>query len=83
MAYRTDLKWIKDLPKFSDDEQKILLALSHENYSWRTRDRLIKLTGLEPKTFDTLLSALIEKNLVRPSFSKKRNIIFGLSERVD
>ncbi len=82
-GYRNDLEWQRRLDKFSADEQKVLLALSHSRYRWRTRDRLLEVTGFDPKTLDTTLSHLISKDLVRPSFSKQKQVIFGLRERVD
>jgi hypothetical protein len=82
-GYRSDLEWQRHLEKFTPEEQKVLLALSHSRYSWRTRDRLLEVTGFDRKTLDTTLSRLISKDLVRPSFSTKKQIIFGLRERVD
>ncbi len=82
MAYLTNLSWIKSLSDYNPEEQKVLLVLSHDRYKWRSRDRLLGLTRLESKELDTVLSQLIDKDLVRPSFSKKRNIVFGLRERV-
>jgi len=83
IGYKNDLNWQKRLNEFSPEEQKVLLALSREGYRWRTRDRLLEVTGFDPQTLDTTLSSLISKDLVRPSFSKKKQIIFGLRERVD
>jgi hypothetical protein len=40
--YRTDLDWLKRLREFSDQEQKVLLALSNSQFNWRTRDRLLE-----------------------------------------
>jgi hypothetical protein len=75
--------WQKRLSDFTTEEQKVLLALSNSKYKWRTRERLLEVTGFDAKTLDTTLSRLIGKDLVRPSFSKKKEIIFGLRERVD
>ena len=82
MAYLTNLKWISDFAEYSPEEKKVLLALSHDKYKWRTRDRLQGVTRMESKELDLTLAHLLEDDLVRPSFSKKRNIIFGLMERV-
>lgn len=82
-TYRNDLMWQRRLSEFTPEEQKVLLALSHSKYRWRTRERLLKVTGFDAKTLDTTLSHLIKKDLVRPSFSKKKDIIFALRERVD
>lgn len=82
MPYLTALNWFEDLDEFSEEEKKVLLALSHSKYKWRGRDRLLELTGLKPKRLDRALAYLITDDLVRPAFNKKRNIIFGLRERV-
>lgn len=83
IGYRNDLEWQRRLNEFSPEEQKVLLALSHSKYKWRTRDRLLEVTGFDEKTLDITLSRLISRDLVRPSFSKKKHVIFGLRERVD
>ena len=64
------------------DETKVLLALSHDEYKWRTKERIAKSTGIGPGQVDSVLSQLIEKDKVRLSMSKKKNVIFGLRERV-
>jgi hypothetical protein len=81
-TYNTDLNRLAEMGNFSDEEQKVLLALSHEKYSWRTKDRLTQVTDLPNGHLDSVLSDLIGRGYVRPSFSKKRNLIFGLTERV-
>ena len=82
MQYLTGLEWMKNLDEFSDEEQKVMLALSHDNYKWRSRDRLLEATRLTTKRLERTLAHLITDDFVRPAFSKKRNIIFGLRERV-
>lgn len=82
MSYRTDLKWMKDLGRFDETKRKLLLALSHDKYKWRTRNRLIAVTQLSEEEVDDALSNLITEGLVRPSFSKSKDIIFGLRELV-
>ena len=82
MSYRNDLKWQRELSRFDPNEQKVLLALSHEKYRWRTRDRLAEVTRLEPQDLDHVLAGLLEKDVIRPSFSKNRNLIYALKERV-
>lgn len=81
--YRNDLEWQKQFDQFDPDEQKVLLALSHAKYRWRTRERMLEVTGLEPAKLDSALARLLSRRIVRPSFSKKQNIIFGLRERVN
>jgi len=83
MNYNTNLKWLSQFSEFSPEQQKVLLALSNDQYKWRAQDRLRMVTALEPEVLDNALTQLMKKNIVRPSFSKKRNIIFGLRERVD
>jgi hypothetical protein len=82
-VYLANLEWMKKLGALSEPERKVLLALSHSKYQWRTRDRLVSVTGLSPAELDSILAGLIAKEFVRPSFSKNKNIIFGLRERVD
>ena len=82
MPYLNDLKWIKNLEEFSEEEKKVLLALSHDRYKWRSRDRLLELTRLSPRRLDRTLSYLIADDFVRPAFNKERNMIFGIRERV-
>ena len=82
MPYLTDLDWLTDLGEFSEEERKVMLALSHDKYLWRNRDRLLELTRMSPRKLDRTLGALIGDDLIRPAFSKRRNIVFGLRERV-
>ncbi len=82
MEYLTQLDWIKNLEGFEPNEQKVLLALSNEQYKWRTRDRLIEVTGLSGTGLDSILSKLISQNVIRPSISKQKKVIVGLTERV-
>lgn len=82
MPYLTDLDWLRDVEDFSEEEKKIMLALSHEKYLWRNRNRLLELTRMRPRKLDRTLAALIGDDLIRPAFSKKQNIVFGLKERV-
>jgi hypothetical protein len=81
-GYKNDLMWQKHLDQFAPDEQKVLLALSHVRYRWRSRDRLLEVTGLAPSTLDAALAKLLSQDIVRPAFSKGKKIIFGLRERV-
>lgn len=83
MNYNTNLKWLRRFGQFSPEQQKILLALSNEQYKWRAKERLRVVTALEPEVLDNALTQLMKNEIVRPSFSKKKNIVFGLRERVD
>lgn len=82
MRYLTNLLWQNRLSELSENEQKVLLALSSIKYEWRTRKKLLKKTDLDDTKLDKTLSVLISKGFIRPSFSKKKNIIYGLIERV-
>ncbi len=82
MPYLNDLYWLRRLDDFSDEEQKILLALSYDKYRWRSRDRLLNLTHLSPKRLERTLAHLLVDDLVRPALTDKGNIVFGLKERV-
>ena len=83
MSYQTNLGWVHQLKDFSAEQRKILLALSDDRYKWRAMDRLQAVTGLDRESLDTALTHLMTKDLIRPAFSAKYNIIFGLRERVD
>nr|VFK39013.1 MAG: hypothetical protein BECKSD772F_GA0070984_103119 [Candidatus Kentron sp. SD]VFK43849.1 MAG: hypothetical protein BECKSD772E_GA0070983_103019 [Candidatus Kentron sp. SD]VFK78528.1 MAG: hypothetical protein BECKSD772D_GA0070982_101710 [Candidatus Kentron sp. SD] len=83
MSYSTKRKWMNQIDQFTSEQQKALLALSHDKYAWRTKDRLLNVTGLSQESLEKTLSELISEDLVRPSFSKKKDIIFGLAERVN
>jgi len=81
MAYLNNLRWQSNLTRFSDSEQKVLTALSDEQYTWRAKDRLASITGMDIKTLEQTLSDLLAKHVIQPSISKKKNLIFALSER--
>ena len=83
MIPEQNFEWPNCAKEYSLDEQRILQALSHETYRWRAKDRLLRATGLETDAFDTSLTELIRTGVVKPAFSPKRNIVFGLRERVD
>ena len=82
MAYLNKLKWQMEFSEYSEPDKKILLVLSHEKYRWRTRERIAKSTGMSESEVDKALEELISKDKVRASISKKKNVIFGLRERV-
>lgn len=64
------------------EQQKIVHALADDTYFWRSRRRILEVTGLEPAILDHSLAQLIHHHIVKPAFGK-RSIIFGLRERVD
>jgi len=83
MSYKTNLKWMATLETFSNPKQKVLLALSHDRFKWRTVPSILKASGLSKSEADRVLSELIEQDFIRPSFSRSKKVIFGLRERVD
>lgn len=60
----------------------MLLVLSHNKCNWRTKERVALTTGLTNEKLDSTLANLIEKGYVRPSLSKNKDLIFGLTEIV-
>jgi hypothetical protein len=66
----------------SPEQQKIVTVLESGEFCWRTRDRLLALTGLAPEQLDPSLASLLQQNKVRTAFSSNHNVIFGLRERV-
>ncbi len=79
MAYAVEnLSWIREMPRLNDEQQKVLLALSHDRYIWRTKQGLMNATGLERDQLESALADVIARNLVRPSFSRNGDIIYGL-----
>lgn len=82
MSYRTGLDWMAKLGKYNDDEVSVLMALSHDKYKWRTRDRLTAVTKMPREKVDSILSEFITNGVVRPSMSKRKKVIFGLVEIV-
>ena len=83
MVYLSDLEWMRNLNKYNAEEQKVLLALSHEKHKWRSKNKIMKVTGFDEKQLDSTIALLMERNLVRASFSKKKNMILCLKERGD
>ncbi len=66
----------------SEEQNRIVHALTDYEFSWRSRKRLLEVTGLEPPVLDHALARLIHHQLVKPAFGK-RAIVFGLRERVE
>jgi hypothetical protein len=77
-----DLSWPKDLARWSDDQRKVLIALSHRRFPWRTNEGLRAATGLEQDALEAALADLIHEKVVRPFFSKNMQLIYGLLDRV-
>ena len=79
------LRWRSHAYDFDTDEKKILLALSHKRWVWRTLDNLQAATRLDSDVLEEKLAGLIGKGLVKGSIYKPRSPvarpIFGLVER--
>ena len=79
------LRWRSHASEFDTDEKKILLALSHQKWVWRTLDNLKAATRLEPDVLEEKLAGLIKKRLVKGSVYKPHTSdarpVFGLVER--
>ncbi len=66
---------------YSPEQHQILEALSSD-VRWRSRGRILEITGLAPRTLDKSLAELVHNDVVRPVFGK-REIVFGLRERFE
>lgn len=83
MKFLTELRWREQQENFDRDQLKILLALSDEEYTWRTLDRIKDVTRLDYNTLTDKLKDLIAGGWVRASVSRNsKEPIFGLVERV-
>ena len=56
--------------------------MPNPKYRWRTAERIAKVTALKQSEVDSVLSELMARDFVRPSISKNKRVIFGLTERV-
>ena len=82
MAFVTEnLSWVRQLSRFTDEEQKVLLALSDERYTWRTKAGIIGVTQLPSERVESVLAGLIQDGLVQPSFSRSGDLIYRLEDR--
>jgi hypothetical protein len=84
MAFLTEnLGWTRQLARFNHDERKVLLTLSDDRYVWRTKEGIIATAGIDKERVESILAALIEDGIVRPAFSRDRDVLFALAERVE
>lgn len=82
MAFVTEnLSWVRQLSRFTDEEQKVLLALSDERYNWRTKAGIIGVTQLTSERVESVLAGLIQDGFVQPSFSRSGDLIYRLADR--
>lgn len=82
MAFATEnLSWVRQLPRFNDDEQKVLLALSDERYTWRTKGGIVGVTQLTRDSVEAILAKLIQDGFVQPSLSRAGDLVYRLTDR--
>ena len=77
-----DLDWRRHPEDFTEDEQRILVALSQKRWSWLTINSLRLSTRLPEPEFGDALASLMADGLVRGGRSEDWQAIFGLTERV-
>ena len=77
-----DLDWRNHPEDFTEDERRILVALSHKRGSWLTINSLRLSTRLREREFGDALASLMSDGLVRGGRSEDWQAIFGLTERV-
>ncbi len=79
------LRWRSHANEFDADEKRILLALSHQKWAWRTLENLQAVTRLDSDVLEEKLDGLIRNRLVKGSIYKPNTSnarpIFGLVER--
>ena len=69
--------------RFNDKEQRVLRALSHPRYKWRSILGIERATGLSSSDIQDILAALLGLGVIQPSLSRDKKPIFVLSERVN
>lgn len=77
-----ELSWPKQLERWNEDQQKILIALSHERFRWRTTQGLLAATGLDEERLEGAMAELVKAGVVRPSLSKNGRLIYAIADRV-
>ena len=79
--YLSGLEWMEEFASLTDSERKVLVALSREDKRWRSKAGLMKSTQVDESEIDEILAKLLHQNVLTPSFSKAKKIIYRLSER--
>ncbi len=77
-----NLDWRNHPEDFTEDERRILVALSQKRGSWLTINSLRLSTRLPEREFGDALASLMSDGLVRGGRSDDWRAIFGLTERV-
>ena len=84
MVIDQKLEWFQWADEFDDNEKRILLALSHKKWLWRSLDNLEFVTGIEYDELTITLTMLLRKDLVMGSYADwAQEPVFGLVERND
>ena len=82
MAIDRNLDWRQRADEFDANEKRVLLALSHKKWLWRSLDNLESVTGIEYDELTSTLTGLLRKDLVMGSFASwAQTPVFGLVER--
>jgi len=83
MEYNTTgLDWVKHFSALTEAEQKVLVALSHDRWKWRSKKALESVTRLESSELDRTLANLVQRNIVSGGLSESGQLLFALAERV-
>lgn len=83
-TYLNNLDWRTRVKEFDEDELRVLIAVSHKDFPWRSIDCLRGAVKLSESELGIALKNLVERSLVRTTASKNiTQALFGLAERVD
>jgi len=83
-TYLNNLDWRTRVKEFDEDELRVLIAVSHKDFPWRSIDCLRGAVKLSESELGITLKNLVERSLVRTTASKNiTQALFGLVERVD
>ncbi|MDP6451823.1 MAG: hypothetical protein QF898_00820 [SAR202 cluster bacterium] len=83
-TYLKSLEWRDRVNDFDETELRVLIALSHKDFPWRSIDGLRGAVKLSESELGVALKNLVERSVVRTTASKNiTQALFGLAERVD
>ena len=83
-TYLNNLDWRTRVKEFDEDELRVLIAVSHKDFPWRSTDGLRGAVKLSESELGITLKNLVERSLVRTTASKNiTQALCGLAERVD
>ena len=84
MPIDRNLDWRRQAHEFDVNEKRVLLALSHKKWLWRSLDSLESVTGIDYDELTSTLAGLLRKDLVMGSYASwAQEPVFGLVERND